>query len=126
MWSFLKNIKDVLCGDNFTVVGTVCKDGKNTSSCFVLNKNIENCFNIKCGDTLEVAIQKIHNYLCSPEQTTLLLEEITTNTSVMQEFIQIINSVVSCEEIFDCTTTTTTEKIPDCDISGIVEEVIII
>lgn len=125
MWSFLQNIKNVLCSENFTQEGVVCKEGINTTSCFTFNKNIDNCFNIKCGDTLEVVIQKIHNYLCSPEQTVLLLEEITNNTSFTQEFIQIINSVVSCQEIFECTTTTTTEYIPDCEIEGTAEEIII-
>lgn len=88
-----------------------CEQANHFTNDFFSN-TICQCAGIVLCDTVSVALQKLDNFLCSIPFTQYFLETIENNETVLEEFVEIINSSVDCEVILNCNTTTTTTTFP--------------
>lgn len=108
MWRFLKK----LCGCDTTPTNTsptnICSDSGLTTNDYTYTGPDLNCTNVKQGDSLTLAFQKISHFLCSREFTEQIIETITDNIEEYPEFITILNNSVDCDVILDCAFPTTT------------------
>jgi hypothetical protein len=72
------------------------------------------CTGINNCDTLTTAIQKINNFMCSIELVQVIINNIITNVTLYNEFVNVVNNSVDCETVWNCienTTTTTTTTV---------------
>tara|TARA_R110000868_G_scaffold14426_1_gene67121 strand:- start:41700 stop:42293 length:594 start_codon:yes stop_codon:yes gene_type:complete len=73
--------------------------------------NLE-CTGIETCDTLTVAIQKLSDYACSVDMVQNIITNIINNSTLLEQFITIVNESVDCDTVYNClaasTTTTTT------------------
>jgi hypothetical protein len=63
---------------------------------------VENC------DPLPEALVKIDEYICGLDLVQNVINYITNNVEIYQQFVTIVNNSINCETVADCITTTTT------------------
>lgn len=104
------------CNNNCTCNQTTNPCGCKTSTDEIVynGPNLE-CTGIQTCDTLTTSLQTISEYLCSIDLVQVIINNITNNINLYNQFTTIVNNTVDCETVWDCinqTTTTTTTIIP--------------
>lgn len=109
-----KNMCNNNCNENNNTTTNQC--GCKTSTDDVVYNGPElTCTNIQTCDTLTSAISNISNFLCSIDMVQIIINNITNNINLYNQFTTIVNNTVDCETVWDCisaTTTTTTTAAP--------------
>lgn len=109
-----KNMCNNNCNENNNTTTNQC--GCKTSTDDVVYNGPElTCTNIQTCDTLTSAISNISNFLCSIDMVQIIINNITNNINLYNQFTTIVNNTVDCETVWDCisaTTTTTTTLEP--------------
>ncbi len=104
MWPLIP--KDCNCIETASNEGVVCNDAQYTTNDFSYEGESSECTSVENGDSLTVAIQKLQNFLCSPEYAQFFITTIQNNIELFPSFVTIVNDDISCQTITNCFTTT--------------------
>lgn len=69
------------------------------------------CLNIENCTSLTEVIQTINQYGCSEDIIQHFINTIINNATINEQFIEVVQSIITCEMIWACETTTTTTTI---------------
>jgi hypothetical protein len=103
-----------------------CGCGTSTDEVIYSGPNLS-CTGVQTCDTLTNAVSTIGEFLCSVEIVQIVINNITNNISLYNQFTTIVNNTVDCQTVWDCiesntTTTTTTTMIPTTTTSTTIVE----
>jgi hypothetical protein len=73
------------------------------------------CIGVANCDTLTSVFESIDGFICGPGMVETIINNITNNISLYNQFTTIVNNTVDCETVWGCeTTTTTTTVVEEC------------
>lgn len=106
------------CNNNCNSQTNPCGCGTSTND-VIYNGPTLSCTNVNTCDTLTDAISSIGQFLCSVELVQLVINNITNNINLYNQFTTIVNNTVDCQTVWNCinatTTTTTTNPLYSCE-----------
>jgi hypothetical protein len=93
-----------------------CGCGTSTDEVIYSGPNLS-CTGVQTCDSLTTAVSTIGEFLCSVEIVQIVINNITNNISLYNQFTTIVNNTVDCQTVWDCiesntTTTTSTTMSP--------------
>jgi hypothetical protein len=103
-----------------------CSENANDCGCKITTDEIVyqgpelGCTEISNCDTLTEVLIKLDALICGTGLTQTVINNIITDTTINNEFVTVVNSVLDCDVLYDCisqtTTTTTTFLVEDCSV----------